>query len=124
MQAHHPFQPIRINVSIHTFFSTADYPYERKDYGDLERVMINFFDWNLLVPTAATFLEYYAEKLISEGPDEYFKNGRKQLLHGQVSLARLAFEFLDITLWGTLVTSAAPVKFACNKTFHSSNFDR
>lgn len=90
-----------VMINCYRFFYLTVSPYEPKDYTNLERIMVHFFQWNLLVPTAATFLEHYVEELMRNGPDEYFKDGREHMLCTQGAVARLAFEFLDITLSGT-----------------------
>lgn len=78
----------------------AAYPYASQDYASLERIMVKFFDWNLLVPTAATFLEYYVEQITLNGPQEYHKDGREHRKCTDGVVAQLASNYLDIALTG------------------------
>lgn len=51
---------------VSNFFYRTGGNYIKNDYNILERLMLKLFDWDLNVPTAATFATYYSEFVINE----------------------------------------------------------
>lgn len=60
--------------------------------------MIAFFKWDLLVPTAATFLEYFIEKVINDNEFNLFNADQRK---PKEAVAFSAMEYLDLSLLGS-----------------------
>lgn len=75
--------------------------YPNANYVTLEKLMLIFFKWNVNIPTAATFCEFYIE-FISNAKD--FQNNRHErftsIRNMKESLALQVLEFLDLALLG------------------------
>lgn len=93
------FLPFDMNYRSFTFHLSAE-PYPIEDFITLERIMITFFKWNLLVPTAATFLDYYADQVKVNAPEEYDRNRRicGPAMHRLI--VDMAYVYLDTALMG------------------------
>lgn len=64
--------------------------------------MIDFFQWNLLVPTAATFFGYYIKEAIDDDDIDKLSKASSSdgLKPGKDDVLNLAVQYLDATLTG------------------------
>lgn len=77
------------------------------DFVVLEVVLLKFFNWHLLIPTTAVFVEYWLLHIVSKGDfgpsvseDQYFERRSRA--------AELVLEFLDVTLLDITMTNVRP----------------
>ncbi|XP_058453351.1 cyclin-J-like protein [Malaya genurostris] len=71
--------------------------YASNDYIVLEVLLLKFFNWNLIIPTTATFVEYWLLNVVGKHdfppstPEKVFHEHREDAIN-------LVLDFLDITL--------------------------
>lgn len=77
------------------------------DFVVLEVVLLKFFNWHLLIPTTAVFVEYWLLHMVSKNDftsttteDQYFERRSRA--------AELVLEFLDVTLLDITMTNVRP----------------
>lgn len=77
------------------------------DFLVLEVVLLKFFNWYLLIPTTAVFVEYWLLQIVSKNDfistttdDQYFERRSRA--------AELVLEFLDVTLLDITMTNVRP----------------
>lgn len=93
-----------------------DQQYPPFDYIQLERMQFRFFEFQLIIPTAVTFIEYYIEGIADA--QDYELAIQKQAgpfnsqLHMKREMAELAFEFVDLILADVRLVQETPSKVA------------
>lgn len=94
-----------------------DQQYPPFDYIQLERMLFRFFEFQLIIPTAATFIEYYIEGIADAKDYELATSIAtagpfNSQLHMKRDMAELAFEFADLILSDVLLVQETPSKMA------------
>lgn len=91
------------------------------DFTVLEVLLLRFFDWHLIIPTAATFVECWLLQIV-EQMDFPFSLSEKQFSEKRDRAIELALEFLDITLMDVKINNIHPslVASACLAAARSS----
>lgn len=81
--------------------------YPIADFSVLEVLLLKFFNWNLIIPTAATFVEFWLLYIVQASD---FADSTCELLFHQhrTRAIELALEFLDITLTDIKMTNHRP----------------
>ncbi|XP_039429827.1 cyclin-J [Culex pipiens pallens] len=81
--------------------------YPIADFTVLEVLLLKFFNWNLIIPTTATFVEFWLLYIVDSadfgGPLSEF-----QFHQRRTRAIELALEFLDITLTDIKMTNVRP----------------
>lgn len=87
-------------------FSTGG-NYAKADYNVLETLMLKLFDWDLNIPTVATFASYYAEFVVDERDfdDKYAEEMFNNFHDFQSDIMAKVMELVDQTVYGTIVTA-------------------
>lgn len=84
------------------------------DYKSLERLFLNFFDFQMTIPTAATFCEYFIEGIVNEC--DYSLNENCNRFNCLASMKRtaadMAFEYLEVMLFDCNMLQDVPSKMA------------
>lgn len=94
-----------------------DQQYPTFDYVQLERMQFRFFEFQLIIPTAVTFIEYFIEG-IADAQDYELAQQNQQVgpfnsqLHMKRDMADLAFEFVDLILADVRLVQETPSKVA------------
>lgn len=88
-----------------------------KDYVDMERKILDFFDFNLTLPTAPTFLDYYMPVLVNaEDFEEYKKAPKYQCTESleelKASMVADCNGLLDLTLMYPTLVHELPSRLA------------
>lgn len=80
--------------------------YSREDYNILESIMLKLFDWDMNIPTVATFGAYYAE-FVADEADFNNNNGINNQHHAydnfadfKVNIKSEVMLFIDMSLFG------------------------
>ncbi|XP_055323803.1 cyclin-J [Sitodiplosis mosellana] len=78
---------------------SASVNYSKQDFNILESIMLKMFDWDINIPTASTFCEYYADFVVDETD---FDNN--QALYDcfedfKLHMKSQAMDFLDLALF-------------------------
>lgn len=96
-----------------------DQHYPTFDYIQLERMQFRFFEFQLIIPTAVTFIEYYIEGISDDQDFELSKMNETPVvgpfnsqLHMKRDMADLAFEFVDLILADVRLVQETPSKVA------------
>lgn len=93
-----------------------DQQYPPFDYIQLERLQFRFFEFQLIIPTAVTFIEYYIEGIADAQDFELAKKNQagpfNSQLHMKRDMADLAFEFVDLILADVRLVQETPSKVA------------
>ncbi|XP_063708396.1 cyclin-J [Culicoides brevitarsis] len=88
------------------------------DYISLEMMVLTFFEWNVMQPTAVTFLELYLDAVISQ---EDFERYTSQVTDGvlyanhkamKTAATSMIFKFLDLTLTDVQLSVECPSQLA------------
>lgn len=78
--------------------------YEKVDYNVLETLMLKLFDWDLNIPTVATFASYYAEFVVDER--DFDDKCAEKMFHNfqdfQHDIKSRVMELVDQTVYGKL----------------------
>lgn len=90
-------------TEIHTFVNVN---YDPSEFTSVERMILRFFDFDLMIPTTATYIEAYIEAaIIYADLDQAASSHRQATLNGCKTLYSLkqiyaleVFSFLDLTL--------------------------
>lgn len=84
------------------------------DFKSLERLILHFFEFEMIIPTAATFCEYFIEGIVDEYDYALKENYvRFNSLAGMKRVvADLAFEYLDLMLSDCNMLQDVPSKMA------------
>lgn len=77
------------------------------DFVVLEMVLLKFFNWHLLIPTTAVFVEYWLLHMVSK-TDFTSTTTEDQYFERRSRAAELVFEFLDVTLLDITMTNVRP----------------
>lgn len=82
---------------INKFLDTAIFA---EEYMDLERMVLQFFGWNIIMPTAVSFFEFYIEAIVDEFDFVQIVHTGRFAHFDAMKLAVIerAVEFLDATL--------------------------
>lgn len=93
-----------------------DQQYPPFDFIQLERMQFRFFEFQLIIPTAVTFVEYYIEGIADAQDYELSKlnvaGPFNSQLHMKRDMADLAFEFVDLILTDVRLVQETPSKVA------------
>lgn len=88
---------------------TIQNQYAVADYIALEKMVLTFMDWSLIIPTAAQFVEYYIGAVITELDFRCYVEQFDETLAKFTSFSDMklvatdyVFEFLDISLTGEM----------------------
>lgn len=90
--------------------------YPLNDYRYMEVLILRFMDWNLLVPTAAQFIEFFVSEMITDEDlvstslvidDSNINNKMSQAIF-------LAFQFLEVALYDCVIMHKTPSKVAAS----------
>lgn len=81
--------------------------YPVSDFTVLEVLLLKFFNWNLIIPTAATFVEFWLLYIV-EAADFADSTCELQFHQQRTRAIELALEFLDITLTDIKMTNHRP----------------
>ncbi|XP_055638842.1 cyclin-J isoform X2 [Toxorhynchites rutilus septentrionalis] len=85
--------------------------YPVSDFNVIEVLLLKFFDWQLIIPTAATFVEYWLTNIV--GIVDFVPSVNEQQFSERRSRAiELVLEFLDITLTDIKMTNVRPSMLA------------
>lgn len=99
-----------------TLNTMIDQQYPPYDYIQLERMQFRFFEFQLIIPTAVTFIEYYIEGIADAQDYELAKLNQAGPFNGQLhmkrEMAELAFEFVDLILADVRLVQETPSKVA------------
>lgn len=81
----------------------TDADYSKHDYNILESIMLKMFDWDINVPTALTFCQYYADFVVDE--TEFDNNNNQALYYDcfddfKLDIKSQAMDFVDLSLFG------------------------
>ncbi|XP_055599280.1 cyclin-J [Uranotaenia lowii] len=88
--------------------------YPTSDYAVLEVVLLKFFNWNLIIPTVATFAGYWLLNVVS--PEDFLDSlSVQQFFEKRFQAIDLFLEFVDITTTHVKMTNKRPslVASAC-----------
>lgn len=77
--------------------------YAKEDYHILETVILKMFDWDVNVPTAATFCVYFVEFIASAEDFKNYKHWFTSENQMRSELKTLAMSFLELSLFGMSV---------------------
>lgn len=81
--------------------------YAKVDYNVLETLMLKLFDWDLNIPTVATFASYYAEFVVEER--DFDDKCTEEMFHNfhdfQGDIKSRVMELVDQTVYGTIFTA-------------------
>jgi hypothetical protein len=98
--------------------SAIDNEYPTKDYVSLEKMMLTFLDWDVIIPTSATFCEYFMEIIVNNKDFQQYKNSSvlqakyAYFHHLREEAVNLIFEFLDLCLFDCDLCQDIPSKVA------------
>lgn len=97
-----------------TFIAIYSNELNVRDYAKMERLMLEFFDWNLLIPTAANFIEYYIEYIVDRQDYELVHNYTRFCSYTAMKrdVMDLVFEYLSLTLRFAALVQERPSKIA------------
>lgn len=80
--------------------------YPLTDYVTLEKCILNFFQYDIMIPTASVFIEYYIEGIIDYNDliENHIDCVNKQNIRViKQKLAKYVLEYLDLTLKGIII---------------------
>lgn len=95
--------------------SMVTYPCELSGLVALEGMMLKFYEFQMMIPTAATFLEYFIEGIADDCDyDASIENRTRfhSLMAMKRELTDLALEFVDLTLLNVYMMQELPSKMA------------
>lgn len=99
-------------TEIHTFVNIN---YEAHELASVERMLLRFFGFKLLIPTAATFVEAFIESTIDDWDLKCLKLNNEKVYNKCTSVCCLkklfateVFIFLDISLLSLTMTNVSP----------------
>lgn len=95
--------------------------YPIADFTVLEVLLLKFFNWHLIIPTLATFVEYWLLYII-KASDFAGCTNEQQFEERRFRAIELVFEFMDITLTDIKMTNIRPslLAAACIASARSS----
>lgn len=73
------------------------------EYVSLECMILTFYNWNIMIPTTAHFIDYFIAKAISEDDlmvNKFDKSPNQSFGDFKFHIERLIFDYLDITIGG------------------------
>lgn len=84
-------------------FVTTGATYLKQDYNILESMMLKLFDWDVNIPTAATFCLYYADFVVDES--DFNNNNNNQGMFDSFdefkeNIKTQTIDFVDLSLFG------------------------
>lgn len=85
--------------------------YPVADFTVLEVLLLKFFNWNLIIPTAATFVEFWLLYIV-QARDFEVSTGELPFYERRSRVVEVALEFLDITLTDIKMTNIRPSMLA------------
>jgi Cyclin, N-terminal domain/Cyclin, C-terminal domain len=92
--------------------------YLRNDFKALEKMMLRFLDFEVMVPTAATYCEYFVTVVVTNDDKRHFTQNdslkeKFQYFRNLRECARnLFFDFLDLSLLDCNISQDVPSKVA------------
>ncbi|XP_070539818.1 cyclin-J-like isoform X1 [Ptychodera flava] len=75
----------------------VDYSYKWQDFLQMELLLLDFFSWNVCIPTSAHFLEYYIQESIGEN-DLHAGRKLENPWKAKLYMEKYSNYFLDISL--------------------------
>lgn len=93
----------------------AEETFRLSEYNVLEGMILKFFEFQMIIPTAATFLEYFIEGIVDDCDFDVSNESHKRF-HSLMAMKReltdLALEFLDLILLNLYMVHEVPSKMA------------
>lgn len=105
----------------------TDGNYMKADYNILETLMLKLFDWDLTIPTVATFALYYVEFVVDES--DFDDRCAEKMFHNfhdfQHDIKSRVMKLVDQTIYGmTIVVVVVFDILRCTETFSLYLFRR